>query len=499
MGKINVSLLRYLNTEDYRVLTAVEMGMKNHELVNMKLIAMIAQLAGGGAHKILMRLSKERLVAYERGKHYDGYRLTNLGYDFLALKTFVKKNVLHSFGNQIGVGKEADVYVVGDEEQKQLCLKIHRLGRTSFRKIKEKRDYHQHRNNASWIYLSRLSATREFAYMKALYEREFPVPQPIDFNRHCVLMELVNGYPLCQMRELKDPAALYEELMNLLLKLANHGVIHSDFNEFNIMIDENEKPILIDFPQMISASHCEAEQYFDRDVKCLRDFFKRRFNFEGEAYPTFSDVVREANIDVEVAASGYVKELEDELDEDSEDKSDDDLEVEQDHDCRREEEISQEKTEKTETPLSENAKEIMESVVGPALLAPNKVERPVREILPVANEIQEFPNEPFSANHIPTVSGEEPLVDAEDVEDLSEMLTDWSGIKTKNRGTGSTASMSTIHPDVIKQRVKSSITKRQNMQAVQRIRAKGEASAATRKKRENKELIRADGIWGWDN
>ena len=56
----------------------------------------------------------------------DGYRLTNLGYDFLALKTFVKKNVLHSFGNQIGVGKEADVYVVGNEEQKRLCLKIHR-------------------------------------------------------------------------------------------------------------------------------------------------------------------------------------------------------------------------------------------------------------------------------------------------------------------------------------------------------------------------------------
>jgi RIO kinase 2 len=45
------------------------MGMKNHELVNGKLVAMIAQLGSGGAHKILMRLSKERLVAYERGKH----------------------------------------------------------------------------------------------------------------------------------------------------------------------------------------------------------------------------------------------------------------------------------------------------------------------------------------------------------------------------------------------------------------------------------------------
>lgn len=111
------------------------------------------------------------------------------------------------------------------------------------------------------------------------------------------------------MRELNDPGALYEELMNLLLKLANNGVIHSDFNEFNIMIDENEKPILIDFPQMVSSHHAEAERYgstsaspsiydyqclssfFDRDVKCLRDFFKRRFNFDGEAYPVFTDVV----------------------------------------------------------------------------------------------------------------------------------------------------------------------------------------------------------------
>ena len=60
--------------------------------------------------------------------------------------------------------------------------------------------------------------------------------------------------------ELNDAGALFDELMNLLLKLANYGVIHSDFNEFNIMIDENEKPILIDFPQMISTSHCEAEE-----------------------------------------------------------------------------------------------------------------------------------------------------------------------------------------------------------------------------------------------
>ena len=51
------------------------------------------------------------------------------------------------------------------------------------------------------IYLSRISATKEFAYMKALYDRGFPVPKPIDFNRHCVVMQLIEGHPLQQITE----------------------------------------------------------------------------------------------------------------------------------------------------------------------------------------------------------------------------------------------------------------------------------------------------------
>ncbi len=56
--------------------------------------------------------------------------------------------------------------MVANAEGEQFALKLHRLGRTSFRKLKEKRDYHGHRRNTSWIYLSRLSAMREFANMK---------------------------------------------------------------------------------------------------------------------------------------------------------------------------------------------------------------------------------------------------------------------------------------------------------------------------------------------
>ena len=56
----------------------------------------------------------------------DGYRLTNSGYDYLALKTLTARNVVSSFGNQIGVGKESNIYIVANEEGQPLCLKLHR-------------------------------------------------------------------------------------------------------------------------------------------------------------------------------------------------------------------------------------------------------------------------------------------------------------------------------------------------------------------------------------
>jgi len=506
MGKINVGLLRYLSKEDYRVLTSIEMAMRNHELVNGKMVAMIAQVQG--VHEILMRLSKERLVAYERGKRYDGYRLTNLGYDFLALKSFVGRNVVTSFGNQIGVGKEADVYVVGDEE-KEICLKIHRLGRTSFRKIKEKRDYHQHRNNASWIYLSRLSATREFAYMKALYDRGFPVPTPIDFNRHCVLMDLVKGAPLCQLRELSDPAALYEDLMNLLLKLANYGVIHSDFNEFNIMIDDDEKPILIDFPQMVSTSHSEAENLFNRDVKCLRDFFKRRFNFEGEEFPVFSDIVREASVDVEVSASGHLKTLkaEYEIEGDEEGHEEEESEEEEGEEEESEEEEGEE-GEVKENLKVEEIKEDQQIVEKEEVKDHSDIKEEVKENQEIKevgrlDDSFELITDNFESFEIidPKKENESCLeIPTEEDDELTDAMShNWLPVGRSKRATGSVSSMSTIHPDVIKKQVKKNFTRQKNQEVSNRIRAKGEASAVTRKRKENNEAVRPGGIWGWDN
>ena len=172
----------------------------------------------------------------------------------------------------------------------------------------------QHRKSASWLYMSRLAALKEYAFMQALYDHGFPVPRPVDSSRHCVIMSLAHGFPMCQVAELRHPGKVYSELMNLIIRLAQHGLIHCDFNEFNLMIDEEENVTLIDFPQMVSTTHENAEFYFDRDVQCIRTYFERRYNFVADYYPRFSDYTeRTHNLDVEVEASGFDKSMHSEL------------------------------------------------------------------------------------------------------------------------------------------------------------------------------------------
>ena len=136
--RLDPTALRYMSRDEFRVLTAVEMGMKNHDLVPLPLISSLASLRHGGIPKMISSLLRNKLIAHD-ARMYDGYRLTYLGYDFLALRTLMKRGLLCGVGRKIGVGKESDIYIVVNEEGREMALKLHRLGRVSFRAIKQVR------------------------------------------------------------------------------------------------------------------------------------------------------------------------------------------------------------------------------------------------------------------------------------------------------------------------------------------------------------------------
>ncbi|CAD6885459.1 unnamed protein product [Tilletia laevis] len=358
--KLDASDLRYIDEEQWRVLRAVEQGSRNHQVVPTPLITALAHLHHAGINKLIGALARRNLVARVQNAAYDGYRLTYGGLDFLALRTLVKNDAVHAVGQQIGVGKESDILIVSgpsltDGEQEKRILKIHRLGRISFRNVKEKRDYLGKRKTSSWMYLSKLAAAKEIAFMQILHDHHFPVPRPFAQARHCLVMELIDAYPLRQIASIpaNQLGPLYSALMKLIVRLARAGLIHGDFNEFNLLVreirddkvqdeyedgygpdgpiprtfngasqpstsqparaegeDEEEdddddlgegiyidegvrvEPILIDFPQMMSVEHDNAKFFFDRDVACIQRFFRKRFRYtSSDPPPAFEDVV----------------------------------------------------------------------------------------------------------------------------------------------------------------------------------------------------------------
>jgi len=213
-------------------------------------------------------------------------------------------------GQQIGIGKESDIFEAEDEHGNEIVIKIHRLGRTSFRSVRKNRDYMQGRSKASWLFMSRLAAVKEFAFMKALYAHGFPTPIPIEQNRHVVAMSKVSGCPLSQIRAgtLTNAEHIFDTCLAILRRLAEHGLIHCDFNEFNLMVDGAGNITLIDFPQMVSTSHFNGEELFGRDIRGLIKFFAMKMHYvpPEESLFTLSDVVAsDIHIDKEVKAGGY--------------------------------------------------------------------------------------------------------------------------------------------------------------------------------------------------
>lgn len=388
--------MRTMNRQDFIVLEAVESGMKNHALVPLKIISSIANLRHGGTMKIISSLLRDKLLSHENTCGYDGYRLTNSGYDILALHALKVRKQIAALGNRIGTGKESDVYVAATPEGTQVVLKFHRLGRTSFRNVKNKRDYFQvnattnNRRNPSnkqqpnsWLFLSRISALKEFSFMKALYDVDYPTPTPLMHNRHVVCMSLLRGMPLYQLHksQLSEEQALsiFQQSMELTKRLAQHGLVHCDLNEFNLLVDlsgiqnvdnhESDpyvrhsgasvttkgalsvpthvhqhvdgtgeyvteelptptefldngqpKPVvkLIDFPQMVSTKHPNAQELFERDLQCLQRYFLKKLKciVDDDMIPKWSDVVvesedsdalstRQVRLDEELQASGF--------------------------------------------------------------------------------------------------------------------------------------------------------------------------------------------------
>ena len=132
--------------------------MSKHEFVPKEQIQKYAKLPMDRIDFTLGKLNKLGLT-YRTNETYNGHTLNYAGYDCLAINALVKAGVIESFGQTLGVGKEADVYDALNANEKRIAVKFHRLGRISFRQTRRKRGYT--REHSTWLFQSHLAAERE--------------------------------------------------------------------------------------------------------------------------------------------------------------------------------------------------------------------------------------------------------------------------------------------------------------------------------------------------
>ena len=62
--RFDLSALKYLGKDDFRVLTAIEMGMRNHEIVPVDLIQSISKISTTNIRQIIANLLKHKLIKH---------------------------------------------------------------------------------------------------------------------------------------------------------------------------------------------------------------------------------------------------------------------------------------------------------------------------------------------------------------------------------------------------------------------------------------------------
>ena len=274
-AEVAVQVFRKLESEDFRILNIIEAAMSKREFVPTEQIQKYAKLPMDRIKFTLSKLNKLGLIYQTKGA-YVGHTLNYAGYDCLAINTLVKAGVIESFGQTLGVGKEADVYDALSPDGKRIAVKFHRLGRISFRQTRSKRGYI--REHSTWLFQSHVAAEKEFQAMQLVYKNGVSVPEPISQNRHVIAMGMIEGAELSKYKEILKPEKILKEILRNVRKayLKAH-VIHADLSEYNIILKPDGHILIIDWPQYVMTNHANAEDLLERDLKNILTFFNRKF------------------------------------------------------------------------------------------------------------------------------------------------------------------------------------------------------------------------------
>ena len=276
-------LVSSLNKSDFKILKVFASSLKTRQFLNLSTLSQYSNLNQRLVEHHLERLVKSGLV----GKSNIGFTLLVTGLDIYVLKILSNRNTITSIGPQIGIGKEAEIYLAHDSQEKDKILKMFRLGRSSFKQIKRKRDISTSTSN--WLLLNIQTAKREYDILNYLRQSSTSFPTPLYRSFHCIVMEPFYGSRLADAESLDDPQSVLEKIISNVKIAYQNGYINGDLNEYNIMVN-NDNIFILDWPQAIKVDTINANVVLLKDVKNILKFFSKKYKIETDVGNTINHI-----------------------------------------------------------------------------------------------------------------------------------------------------------------------------------------------------------------
>lgn len=270
-------LVSLLNKSDFKILKVFASSLKNRQFLNLPTLSQYSNLSQSLIEHHLKRLVKFGLIS----KSNIGYTLLVTGLDIYVLKILSNRNIITAIGPQIGIGKEAEVYLAHDSLEQDKILKMFRLGRSSFKQIKRKRDVNTGTN--SWLLLNIETAKKEYDILTYLKDSSTSFPSPLYRSFHCIVMEPIYGSRLSDIEYLDYPELVLEKIISNMTIAYRKGYINGDINEYNILVNDDNISIL-DWPQAVRVDATNADVVLTRDVNNIVKFFSRKFEIERDIH-----------------------------------------------------------------------------------------------------------------------------------------------------------------------------------------------------------------------
>lgn len=270
-------LVSLLNKSDFKILKVFASSLKNRQFLNLPTLSQYSDLSQSLIEHHLKRLVKFGLIS----KSNIGYSLLVTGLDIYVLKILSNRNIITAIGPQIGIGKEAEVYLAHDSLEQDRIIKMFRLGRSSFKQIKRKRDVNTGTN--SWLLLNIETAKKEYDILTYLKDSSTSFPSPLYRSFHCIVMEPIYGSRLSDIENLDYPELVLEKIISNMTIAYRKGYINGDLNEYNILVND-DNIFILDWPQAVRVDTTNADVLLTRDVNNIIKFFSRKFKIEGDIH-----------------------------------------------------------------------------------------------------------------------------------------------------------------------------------------------------------------------